>query len=103
MSDITSAKFLFTDINPDTVVPVSVPVLEETTSPPELLRDPTVDFPGSWQYVGTDGDHYVYRELLEDTSTSSAQPDPGDALPATEPLVEPVAGTDGVVTRDTVD
>jgi hypothetical protein len=64
---VAHAKFLFTDINPETVVPVSVDDLITGGEPPQLLRDPHPDYPGEWRYEGMDGDTYVYREQLENT------------------------------------
>ena len=66
-ASVAHAKFLFTDINPDDVVPVSIDDLLDGGEPRQLLRDPHPDYPGAWQYEGRDGDSYVYRELLENT------------------------------------
>jgi hypothetical protein len=64
---VPHAKFLFTDINPEHVQPISIDDLLVDGSPRPLLRDPHPDFPGAWRFEGMDGDSYVYRELLENT------------------------------------
>jgi hypothetical protein len=64
---VPHAKFLFTDLNPADVVPVSIDDLLTDGEPRQLLRDPHPDYPGAWRYEGMDGDSYVYRELLENT------------------------------------
>jgi hypothetical protein len=66
-ASVPHAKFLFTDINPRNVQPVSIDDLLVDGRPRELLRDPHPDFPGAWRFEGMDGDSYVYRELLENT------------------------------------
>ena len=83
-ASVPHAKFLFTDINPADVVPVSIDDLLVGGEPPQLLRDPHPDYPGAWQYEGRDGDSYVYRELLENTVIGSqgyrgVDPDHDDA------------------------
>ena len=64
---VAHAKFLFTDINPQEVVPISIDDLLVDGEPPQLLRNPHPDYQGEWRYVGMDGDSYVYREQLENT------------------------------------
>lgn len=66
-ASVPHAKFLFTDINPTDVVPVSIDDLLADGEPRRLLRDPHPDYPGAWAYEGMDGDSYVYREQLENT------------------------------------
>jgi hypothetical protein len=70
-ASVPHAKFLFTDLNPHEVVPVSIDDLLVDGKPRPLLRDPHPDFPGAWRYEGMDGDSYVYRELLENTVIGS--------------------------------
>jgi hypothetical protein len=66
-ASVAHAKFLFTDMNPDSVVPVSIDDLVGDGDPPQILIDPHPDYSGEWRYEGMDGDSYVYRELLENT------------------------------------
>ena len=70
-ASVPHAKFLFTDIDPDTVVRVSIDDLLDGGEPRALLRDPHPDYPGVWEYEGIDGESYVYREQLEDTLTGA--------------------------------
>ena len=81
-ASVPHAKFLFTDINPDSVVPVSIDDLLADGEPRALLRDPHPDSAGAWAYEGMDGDSYVYRELLEDTVTGAGGPGYTDLAPA---------------------
>ena len=85
-ASVAHAKFLFTDINPEDVVPVSIDDLVAGGEAPQILRDPHPDYPGEWQYEGMDGDSYVYRELLENTVVGAqgyrGQAPADDELPA---------------------
>ena len=81
-ASVAHAKFLFTDINPENVVPVSIDDLVVDGEPRQLLRDPHPDYAGAWAYEGMDGDSYVYRELLEDTVTPAGGPGYTDLDPA---------------------
>jgi hypothetical protein len=95
---VPHAKFLFTDINPESVVPVSIDDLLVDGEPPTVLRDPHPDYQGEWRYEGMDGDSYVYREQLEDTVTGAGgrgytdlAPAGDDRLAAEEGVVPPAA------------
>jgi hypothetical protein len=94
-ASVATAKFLFTDINPDTVVPISIDDLLVGGEPPRLLRDPHPDYPGEWQYEGMDGDSYVYRELLENTVVGaqgySGQSPAEDEVPAAAGATPPLS------------
>jgi hypothetical protein len=70
---VPHAKFLFTDINPEHVVPVSIDDLLVAGEPRRILRDPHPDYPGEWEYAGMDGDSYVYRELDVENTVIGAQ------------------------------